>query len=559
MTRAHTTGRSTDVTGTPVWEKLTEHQKSLASVHLRELFTADPDRGRDLTVTAADLYIDYSKHRVTRHTLGLLLDLARTAAVEEHRDAMLAGAHINTSEDRAVLHTALRMPSENELMVDGRDVVADVHAVLDRMGEFTDRIRSGDWRGASGKPIRTVVNIGIGGSDLGPAMVCRALRHYADGPEVRFVSNVDPADLLSTLADLDPASTLFIVVSKTFTTLETMTNAGAARRWLTDTLGEGAVPQHFVAVSTDVERVGAFGIAPDSVFGFWEWVGGRYSVGSAVGLAVMVAIGRQCFAEFLGGFHRMDEHFRTAPLESNAPVLLGLLGVWYASFFGSDSRAVLPYSHDLVRFPAYLQQLTMESNGKSVRADGSPVAASTGEVFWGEPGTNGQHAFHQLLHQGTRLIPVDFLGFAQPSGDMPTLDGVGSMHGVLMANLFAQSKVLAFGRTAEEVAAQGTPSELVPHKVMPGNQPSTTILGTKLTSSTLGQLIALYEHQVFVQGVVWGIDSFDQWGVELGKTSALELGPVLWGRESSARVGDSSTAGLIRAYRRSREEQSCPR
>ncbi|MFC9555821.1 glucose-6-phosphate isomerase [Rhodococcus sp. NPDC056960] len=542
-----------EVAGTSLWEKLADHQKTVAPLHLREIFSTHPDRGRDLTVTAADLYIDYSKHRVTRETLGLLLDLARAAGVEEHRDAMFSGAHINTSEDRAVLHTALRMPPGGELIVHGQDVAADVHAVLDRMEKFTDRVRSGEWRGATGKPIRTVVNIGIGGSDLGPAMVYRALRHYADGPQVRFVSNLDPTDLLSTLSDLDPATTLFVVVSKTFSTLETMTNAQAARRWVTDALGDAAVPQHFAAVSTDTERVAAFGIAPDSVFRFWDWVGGRYSVSSAVGLAVMAAIGRDGFAEFLGGFRKVDEHFQTAPLETNAPVLLGLLGVWYASFFGADSRAVLPYAHDLGRFPAYLQQLTMESNGKSVRADGSPVAVATGEVFWGEPGTNGQHAFHQLLHQGTRLIPVDFLGFAQPIEDLPSLDGVGSMHSVLMANLFAQSRVLAFGKTAGEIAAEGTETELVAHKVMPGNRPSTTILGTRLTPSTLGQLIALYEHQVFVQGVVWGIDSFDQWGVELGKTSAMELGPALWDRDGPAPAGDSSTDGLIREYRRARD------
>ncbi len=474
---------------------------------------------------------------------------------------MLAGEHVNTSEDRAVLHTALRMPPESELEVDGQNVTADVHAMLDRMGEFTDRVRSGDWRGATGEPIRTVVNIGIGGSDLGPAMVCRALRHYADGPAARFVSNVDPADLTSTLSDLDPASTLFIVVSKTFSTMETMTNAAAARRWLTNILGDDAIPQHFVAVSTDVDLAAAFGIDRDSVFGFWEWVGGRYSVGSAVGLTVMAVIGRERFTEFLAGFHRIDEHFRTAPLEANAPVLLGLLGVWYASFFGADSRAVLPYSNDLVRFPAYLQQLTMESNGKSTKTDGSPVRVATGEVFWGEPGTNGQHAFHQMLHQGTRLIPVDFLGFAQPAEDLPTLDGVGTMHGVLTANMFAQSKVLAFGKTADELAAEDISPELIPHKVMPGNRPSTTILGTELTPSTLGQLIALYEHQVFVQGIVWSIDSFDQWGVEFGKTSALELGSVLWNPESSTVrvVEDSSTEGLIRAYRRVREDRLCPR
>ncbi|NHU47663.1 glucose-6-phosphate isomerase [Rhodococcus sp. A14] len=547
----------TDVTDIPLWKKLADHQQEVAALHLRELFDTDPNRGTDLTVTAADLFIDYSKHRVTRETLGLLLDLARAAGVEEQRDAMFAGAHINVSEDRAVLHTALRERRDSTLVVDGQDVIGDVHHVLERMGAFTDRIRSGDWRGATDERIRTVVNIGIGGSDLGPAMVYRALRHYVDGPEVRFVSNVDPADLLSVLSDLDPASTLFVVVSKTFSTLETMTNAAAARRWVTEALGEESVPQHFVAVSTDADRVAEFGIDPANTFGFWDWVGGRYSVGSAVGLAVMAAIGRERFAEFLGGFHRIDEHFRTAPLAENAPVLLGLMGVWYASFFGADSRAVLPYSNDLIRFPAYLQQLTMESNGKSIRADGNPVETATGEVFWGEPGTNGQHAFHQLLHQGTRLIPVDFLGFAQPIDDLPTLDGAGSMHGVLTANMLAQSKVLAFGKTATEVVADGTPPELVPHKVMPGNRPSTTILGTKLTPSTLGQLIGLYEHQVFVQGVVWGIDSFDQWGVELGKTSALELGPALWDTDGAAYDGDSSTAGLIRAYRLVRGERSC--
>ncbi|QSE84898.1 glucose-6-phosphate isomerase [Rhodococcus koreensis] len=546
-----------DVTRNPLWKKLTDHQQAVAALHLRELFDTDPHRGKDLTVTAGDLYVDYSKHRVTRETLGLLLDLACAAGVEEQRDAMFAGAHINVSEDRAVLHTALRERRGVTLMVDGQDVVSDVHHVLDRMGAFTDRIRSGDWRGVTGQPIQTVVNIGIGGSDLGPAMVYRALRHYVDGPEVRFVSNVDPADLVSTLSDLDPASTLFVVVSKTFSTLETMTNAQAARRWLTETLGEDAVRHHFVAVSTNAVRVAAFGIDSESTFGFWDWVGGRYSVGSAVGLAVMAAIGRERFAEFLDGMRQLDMHFRTAPIESNAPVLLGLLGVWYASFFGADSRAVLPYSNDLVRFPAYLQQLAMESNGKSVRADGTPVGAATGEVFWGEPGTNGQHAFHQLLHQGTRLIPVDFIGFARPIEDLPTLDGEGSMHGVLTANMLAQSKVLAFGKTAAEVTADGTPPELVPHKVMPGNRPSTSILGTKLTPSTLGQLIALYEHQVFVQGIVWGIDSFDQWGVELGKTSALELGSALWDPDGAAYVGDSSTAGLIRAYRLARGERSC--
>ncbi|MGM5068813.1 glucose-6-phosphate isomerase [Rhodococcus qingshengii] len=543
---------SIDVTQTPLWEKIVDHQVEVAALHLRELFDNDPHRGTELTVTAGDLYVDYSKHRVTRESLGLLLDLARSAGVEEQRDAMFAGARINESEDRSVSHVALRAHRDSAQYVAGRDVTGDVYDVLDRMGAFTDRIRSGAWRGATGEAIRTVVNIGIGGSDLGPAMAYRALRHYTDGPTVRFVSNIDPADLLSALSDLDPATTLFIVVSKTFSTLETMTNAAAARAWLVETLGENAVPKHFVAVSTDIERVQTFGISPENTFGFWEWVGGRYSVCSAVGLALMAAIGRGRFAEFLSGFRVIDEHFRTAPLESNAPVVLGILGVWYASFFGADTRAVLPYSNDLVRFPAYLQQLTMESNGKSVRSDGSPVGTATGEVFWGEPGTNGQHAFHQMLHQGTRLIPVDFLGFSEPTEDLPTLDGEGSMHGVLMANLFAQSKALAFGRTSEEIESDGTPLGLVPHKVMPGNRPSTTILASKLTPSTLGQLIALYEHQVFVQGIVWGINSFDQWGVELGKTSALQLECDLRNFDQPVSAGDSSTDGLIRAYRQAR-------
>src|SRR5574340_1104144 len=421
---------------------------------------------------------------------------------------MFAGAHITVSEDRAVLHTALRLPADASLTVDGQDVVADVHDVLDRMGEFTDRLRSGAWRGATGEKITTVVNIGIGGSDLGPVMVYRALRHYADaGIGARFVSNVDPADLVAALDGLEPASTLFIVASKTFSTLETLTNAAAARRWLVAALGEQAVAQHFVAVATNAERVTAFGIDTDNMFGFWDWVGGRYSVDSAIGLSVMAVIGRERFAEFLAGFHAIDEHFRTAPLERNAPVLLGLIGLWYSSFFGAESRAVLPYSNDLLRFPAYLQQLTMESNGKSVRADGTPVSTSTGEIFWGEPGTNGQHAFYQLLHQGTRLVPADFIGFAEPTEDLATRDGSGSMHDLLMSNLFAQTKVLAFGKTAEEIAAEGTPPALVPHKVMPGNRPSTTILAPRLTPSVLGQLIALYEHQVFVEGVIWGVDS----------------------------------------------------
>ncbi|WP_420753434.1 glucose-6-phosphate isomerase [Rhodococcus sp. O3] len=542
-----------NVTRTAPWQQLAEHRAEIESLHLRELFAAEPDRAEAFTLTAADLYIDYSKHLITGRTRELLLELARTCGVEAHRDRMLAGEHINTSEDRAVLHTALRLPREVTLSVDGQDVVADVHAVLDRMGEFTDRVRDGRWRGATGERITTVVNIGIGGSDLGPVMVYRALRHYVDaGVEARFVSNIDPADLTHNLQGLDPARTLFVVASKTFSTLETLSNATAARRWLVAALGEDAVAKHFVAVSTHKERVVEFGIDPENMFGFWDWVGGRYSVGSAIGLSVMAAIGKERFAELLAGFHAMDTHFATAPLESNAPVLLGLLGVWYTSFLGAQSRAVLPYSNDLVRFPAYLQQLTMESNGKSVRSDGTTVDYPTGEIFWGEPGTNGQHAFYQLLHQGTHLIPADFIGFARPLDDLPTIDGRGSMHDVLMSNFFAQSTVLAFGKSAEQIRAEGTDEALVPHKVMPGNRPSTTVLAPSLTPSILGQLIALYEHEVFVQGVIWGIDSFDQWGVELGKAQALALEPALTEPEEPASLGDSSTDALIREYRRLR-------
>jgi glucose-6-phosphate isomerase len=414
-------------------------------------------------------------------------------------------------------------------------------------------VRSGEWVGATGEKISTVVNIGIGGSDLGPVMVYNALRHYADaGISAKFVSNVDPADLVGALDGLDPASTLFIIASKTFSTLETLTNATAARRWLVDALGEDAVAKHFVAVSTNAERVADFGIDTDNMFGFWDWVGGRYSVDSAIGLSVMAVVGREAFAEFLDGFHRIDEHFRSTPLAENAPVLLGLIGLWYSNFFGAETRAVLPYSNDLSRFAAYLQQLTMESNGKSVKADGSPVTTSTGEIFWGEPGTNGQHAFYQLLHQGTRLVPADFIGFAEPTDDLPTRDGNGSMHDLLMSNFFAQTKVLAFGKTAEEIAAEDTPADVVPHKVMPGNRPSTSILAPKLTPSVVGQLIALYEHQVFVEGVIWGVDSYDQWGVELGKTQALELTPVLTDAEAPAVQSDSSTDALVRWYRAQR-------
>ncbi|MGZ5393090.1 MAG: glucose-6-phosphate isomerase [Mycobacterium sp.] len=550
------TQQISDITTTDAWQALQRHHGKIGEEHLRELFHEDPARGTELVLTVGDLYIDYSKHRVTRETLKLLVDLARAAGLEQRRDAMFSGVHINTSEDRAVLHTALRSPRGAELSVDGQNVVSDVHEVLDKMGDFTDRLRSGEWTGATGERITTVVNIGIGGSDLGPAMVTLGLRHYADaGISARFVSNVDPADLVAKLDGLDPATTLFIVASKTFSTLETLTNATAARRWLTDALGDAAVSKHFVAVSTNKRLVDDFGINTENMFGFWDWVGGRYSVDSAIGLSVMAVIGRERFAEFLSGFHIVDEHFRTAPLEANAPVLLGLIGLWYNEFFGAETRAVLPYSNDLSRFAAYLQQLTMESNGKSVRADGSPVTTSTGEIFWGEPGTNGQHAFYQLLHQGTRLVPADFLGFSQPTDDLATADGTGSMHDLLMSNFFAQTQVLAFGRDAAEVALDlpaGTPQNVVPHKVMPGNRPSTSILATKLTPSVLGQLIALYEHQVFTEGVVWGIDSFDQWGVELGKTQAKALLPVIIGDDSPAEQSDSSTDALVRHYRAER-------
>lgn len=539
-----------DITATGAWQALQRHHDDIGDRHLRQLFADDPARGTELALTVGDLYIDYSKHRVTRETLQLLVDLARAARLEQRRDAMFSGVHINTSENRAVLHTALRLPRDAELVVDGQNVVADVHAVLDRMGDFTDRLRSGEWTGATGERIKTVVNIGIGGSDLGPVMVTLALRHYADaGITARFVSNVDPADLVAKLDGLDPATTLFIVASKTFSTLETLTNATAARRWLTDALGDAAVARHFVAVSTNKKLVDDFGINTENMFGFWDWVGGRYSVDSAIGLSVMAVIGRERFAEFLAGFHVVDEHFRTAPLEANAPVLLGLIGLWYNNFFGAQSRAVLPYSNDLSRFAAYLQQLTMESNGKSVRADGTPVTTDTGEIFWGEPGTNGQHAFYQLLHQGTRLVPADFIGFSQPTDDLATADGSGSMHDLLMSNFFAQTQVLAFGKTAEEIAAEGTPPEVVPHKVMQGNRPTTSILATKLTPSVVGQLIALYEHQVFTEGVIWGIDSFDQWGVELGKTQAKALLPVITADASPGEQSDSSTDALVRRYR----------
>ncbi|MFF0517793.1 glucose-6-phosphate isomerase [Actinomadura nitritigenes] len=534
-----------DITESPEWTALAEHQAELAGRHLRELFAEDPGRVERMTVTAGDLCLDYSKHRATDETLRLLVALAERAGLRDRIAAMFSGEHINVSEDRAVLHTALRLPPGEALTVDGQDVAADVHAVLDKMSRFAERVRSGEWTGFTGKRITTVVNIGIGGSDLGPAMAYEALHDYVDaGISCRFVSNIDPADILGKLAGLDAERTLFLISSKTFGTLETLTNAKVARQWLIDALGDDkAVSRHFVAVSTNAERVADFGIDTDNMFGFWDWVGGRYSFEGAIGLSLMIAIGGEGFREMLAGFRSIDEHFRTAPFEANMPVLMGLLGVWYTDFFGAQTRAVLPYSQRLSRFPAYLQQLTMESNGKSVRADGAPVVAQTGEIFWGEPGTNGQHAFYQLLHQGTRLVPADFIGFAEPFEDR------AGMHDLLTANLLAQTSALAFGKTADEIAVEGTPAAVVPHKVMPGNRPTSTILVPKLTPKTLGELVALYEHIVFVEGTVWGIDSFDQWGVELGKVMAQDLAPALTSEEPPSDAPDASTAALVRRYR----------
>ena len=543
-----------DITTTPEWAALTEHHQAVGGRHLRELFADDPGRVDAMTAGAADLVLDYSKNRITRDTLPLLAALARRAGLPERTAAMFAGEHINTSEDRAVLHTALRLPRDATLVVDGQDVVADVHAVLDRMGAFADAVRSGEWTGHTGERIRAVVNIGIGGSDLGPVMAYEALRGYADRSlTMRFVSNIDPTDIAEATRDLDPATTLFVISSKTFTTLETLTNARAARRWLLDALeDEKAVAKHFVAVSTNAAEVRAFGIDEANMFGFWDWVGGRYSVDSAIGLSLMVAIGKERFREFLDGMHAIDEHFRTAPLEQNLPVIAGLLNVWYVNFFGAETHAVLPYSQYLHRLPAYLQQLTMESNGKSVRGDGTPASTTTGEIFWGEPGTNGQHAFFQLLHQGTRLVPADFIGFAEPNHVLP-VDERTDMHDLFMANLFAQTAVLAFGKTADEIAAEGTPADVVAHKVMPGNRPSSTIVAPKLTPSLLGQLIAFYEHITFVEGTIWGVDSFDQWGVELGKVMAKQLGPALTDVEPDTTGLDASTASLVRRYREWRQ------
>ena len=549
MSNSTTDGDNT-VINLPQWKALEDAYARISHTTLRELFAADPERASRMTFDAAGLHVDLSKNLLDQDTIDKLIALAEACNLAEAREKMFEGVHINNTEDRAVLHTALRLPVDQELTVDGQDVAADVHEVLGRMRDFAHALRSGEWLGYTGHTIKTIVNIGIGGSDLGPAMAVQALRSEATaGISARFVSNVDPADMVATLDGLDPASTLFIVASKTFTTQETLANAHAAKRWIIDAFGDdAAVAKHFVAVSTNADKVAEFGIDTANMFGFWDWVGGRYSVDSAIGLSLMAVIGPMDFMRFLEGFNAMDVHFRTAPFGSNVPVLMALLGTWYGNFFGAETHAVLPYSQDLGRFPAYLQQLTMESNGKSVRHDGSRVDYNTGEIYWGEPGTNGQHAFYQLMHQGTRMVPADFIGFARPRQDLPTADGTGSMHDLLMSNLFAQTKVLAFGKNSEEIAAEGVPAELVEHKVMPGNRPSTTILAEELTPAVLGALIALYEHIVFVQGVLWDINSFDQWGVELGKKQAGDLLPAVTG-EVTANSGDSSTDNLITWYR----------
>ncbi|GAA3490130.1 glucose-6-phosphate isomerase [Streptomyces cremeus] len=533
----------------PEWTALGKHREQLGDTHLRDLFAADPARGTGCTLQVGDLHLDYSKHLVTDETLGLLRELARATGVAELRDAMFRGEKINTTEDRAVLHTALRAPRDAVIEVDGENVVPAVHAVLDKMAAFSDKVRSGEWTGHTGRRIRTVVNIGIGGSDLGPAMAYEVLRSFSDRElDFRFVSNVDGADLHEAIRGLDAEETLFIVASKTFTTIETITNATSARDWLLGQLGgdESAVARHFVALSTNAEKVADFGIDTANMFEFWDWVGGRYSYDSAIGLSLMIAIGPDRFREMLDGFHQVDEHFRTAPAEENAPLLLGLLGVWYGAFFDAQAHAVLPYSHYLSKFTAYLQQLDMESNGKSVDRDGVPVDWQTGPVVWGTPGTNGQHAYYQLLHQGTKVVPADFIGFARPVRDLTP--GLAAQHDLLMANFFAQTQALAFGKTPDEVRAEGVAEELVPHKTFRGNHPTTTILADELTPSVLGQLIALYEHKVFVQGAIWNIDSFDQWGVELGKVLAKKIEPVLTGAERGEAL-DSSTAALVGKYR----------
>ena len=541
-----------DISTTAEWQALAAHATKVRGTHLRDLFASDPTRGERLTGQVADLYVDLSKNLVTDDTLELLTALAERVGLSGRIAAMFAGEHINTSEDRAVLHTALRLPRGASLVVDGQDVAADVLGVRDRMAGFARRVRSGEWLGYTGRPIATVVNIGIGGSDLGPVMAYEALKAYLDADiTCRFVSNIDPTDVYDKITDLDPETTLFVIVSKTFSTLETLTNAQEARRWLLAGLDadDSAVAKHFVAVSTSEQRVRDFGIDTANMFGFWDWVGGRYSFDAAVGLALMLAIGPGRFEEMLAGFHAVDEHFRTAPVHRNVPALMGLLNVWYNNFLGAQTHAVLPYSQYLHRFPAYLQQLTMESNGKSVRADGSTVDYQTGEIFWGEPGTNGQHAFYQLIHQGTKLVPADFVAFSEPNHDLD------DMHDLFMSNFFAQTAALAFGRTREQVIAEGTAPEVVPHKVMPGNHPSTSILAPKLTPATLGQLVALYEHIVFTEGTIWGVDSFDQWGVELGKVLAKQLAPLLSRPSAADAEQDSSTSTLIARYRTQRGRQ----
>ena len=530
------------------WKALAQNYAAIRDTHLRELFADDPRRGERLATEGAGLYLDYSKNRVTDETLRLLVELAEESGLPERTEAMFRGDHINVTEDRPALHVALRMPRGASLVVDGVDVGADVHAVLDRMSELSDRVRSGEWKGHTGKPIRNIVNIGIGGSDLGPAMAYEALLHYSRRDlTFRFVSNVDSTDFAEATRDLDPAETLFIVASKTFTTLETMTNARTARAWALAALGEeSAIARHFVAVSTNAEEVAAFGIDPDNVFGFWDWVGGRYSLCSAIGLSTMIAVGPGRFRELLAGSHALDDHFRTTPLDHNLPALHALLCVWYGGFFGAQTLGVMPYSQYLKRFPAYLQQLAMESNGKQVTLDGRRVDHETGTVVWGEPGTNGQHSFFQLLHQGTKLVPVDLIGFARP------LDPIGDHHDLLMSNVFAQAEALAFGKTADEVRAEGTAEAVVPHRVFEGNRPSNVILAEALTPFTLGALVALYEHSVFTQGVIWDIDSFDQWGVELGKSLATRIVPELGSEAEPELAHDSSTNALIRRYRTQR-------
>jgi glucose-6-phosphate isomerase len=527
------------------WQALKRHYDEIAGQHLRDLFAEDPGRGERLTAEGAGLYLDYSKNRVTDETMALLVALAEESGVAEHRDAMFRGEHINVSENRAVLHVALRMPEGEHLEVDGADVVGEVHEVLGRMADFANRVRSGEWKGYTGKPIRCVVNVGIGGSDLGPVMAYEALRHYATRDiAFRFVSNVDSTDFVEATRDLDAEETLFIISSKTFGTLETLTNATSARDWIVGALGsEDAVAKHFVAVSTNADRVSKFGIDTANMFGFWDWVGGRYSMDSAIGLSTMVALGPEGFGEMLAGFHEMDEHFRTAPLAQNLPVLMGLLAVWYRDFFGLQTFGVMPYEQYLKRFPAYLQQLTMESNGKHVTLTGERVSYDTSAVFWGEPGTNGQHSFYQLIHQGPTMIPVDLIGFGK------TLNPLGDHHDILSSNVFAQAQGLAFGKTEEEVRAEGTAPDVVPHRVMEGNRPSNVLLAEILTPRILGVLVALYEHSVFTQGAIWNIDSFDQWGVELGKVLAVKIIPELTSETEPALDHDSSTNTLIRRYR----------